>query len=237
MKIACLIVDDEPNATRLLEEYVKQVPFLELRGICPDSDHALKAMETGDIDLLFLDINMPGLNGLDLANIVSQEAKIIFTTAYSEYAVESYEQRAIDYLLKPVSFKRFLVAVTKARDFFNHENSAVAVTNYAGQQESFFIKTGSEIVKIDFRDLKYVEASKEYVIMNTTKGKHICYKRMKEIAESLPENFVRVHHSFIVNIHHIGRIEANQIFMEEVCIPVSASYREMFLSVIRKLSI
>lgn len=230
-------MDDEPNATRLLEEYVKQVPFLELHGICPDSDHALKVMENGNIDLLFLDINMPGLNGLDLANIVSQEVKVIFTTAYSEYAVESYEQKAIDYLLKPISFKRFLSAVTKARDFFNQKNSPGETANYIGQQESFFIKTGSEIVKIDFRALKYVEASKEYVILNTTKDKLICYKRMKEIAESLPENFVRVHHSFIVNIHHIGRIEANQIFMEEVCIPVSTSYKEIFLSLIRKLSI
>lgn len=237
MKISCLIVDDEPNATKLLEEYVKQVPFLELQGICIDSDQALEVLETKKVQLIFLDINMPGLNGLGLSNIISKEVKVIFTTAYAEYAVESYDQGAIDYLLKPITFKRFLVAARKAREFFIKEPAPNEPDRELVPKEFFFIKTGQETVRILLSDLKFIEASKEYIILHTGSGKITCYKRMKEIAESLPSNFIRVHHSFIVNLHHANKIESDQLFIGDKCIPVSGTYKQGFVELVKRLSV
>lgn len=237
MKINCLIIDDEPNATKLLEEYVKQVPFLELRAVCKDSDQALRELETKDIQLLFLDINMPGLNGLGLANIVSGEVKVIFTTAYSEYAVESYDQGAIDYLLKPISFKRFLAAVTKAREYFRKEPAAPTAEQEPIPQDFFFIKTGQEMVKVFFSELKFIEASREYILLHTASGTVSSYKRLKEIAENLPPHFVRVHHSFIVNLPFVSRIESHQLFIGNHCIPISGTYKQEFLEWVKRLSV
>lgn len=237
MKISCLIVDDEPNATKLLEEYVKQIPFLELQAVCTDSDQVLEILETKNIQLLFLDINMPGLNGLELANIVSKEVKIIFTTAYATYAVESYDHGALDYLLKPITFKRFLVAVTKAREFFMKEIAPDEPGVERVPVEFFFIKTGQKTVKVLIRELKFIEASKEYIILHTVNGKITCYKRMKEIAESLPSNFIRVHHSFIVNLHHVSKIENHQLFIDAQCIPVSETYKPELQDLVKRLSV
>jgi two-component system LytT family response regulator len=237
MKISCLIVDDEPNATKLLEEYVKLVPFLDLQGVCMDSDHALHVMDTKKVQLLFLDINMPGLNGLGLSNIISKEVKVIFTTAYSEYAVESYDHGAIDYLLKPIIFKRFLTAARKARDFFIKGVTRDEPERELTPKEFFFIKTGQETVKVLLRELKFIEASKEYIILHTASGKITCYKRMKDIAASLPSNFIRVHHSFIVNLHHANKIESDQLFIEDKSIPISGTYKQVFWEMVKRLSV
>lgn len=237
MKISCLIVDDEPNATKLLEEYVKQVPFLDLQGVCIDSDQALEMLDAKKMQLLFLDINMPGLNGIGLSDIISKEIKVIFTTAYAEYAVESYEQGAIDYLLKPIPFKRFLLAAGKAREFFAKDIAPNEPERELIPKEFFFIKTGQETVRVLTRELKFIEASKEYIILHTANGKITCYKRMKEIAESLPPHFIRVHHSFIVNLHHANRIEADQLFIGDKCIPISGTYKQGFQELVKRLSV
>jgi two-component system, LytTR family, response regulator len=236
MKITCIIVDDEPNAAKLLREYVMQVPFLELQAVCADSDQTLAALETKKVQLIFLDINMPGLNGIGLANIISKEVKIIFITAYAEFAIESYEQGAMDYLLKPVSFKRFLVAVTRVREFFLKGLPAQTLPAEPAVQDFFFIKTGQEIVKILFAELKFIEASKEYIILNTGNKKITCYKRMKEIAGSLPAQFSRVHHSFIVNLHHVTKIDGNQLFIDDISIPISGTYRQELLEMVKRMS-
>lgn len=237
MKINCIIVDDEPNATKLLEEYVKQVPFLELQGVCIDSDQALDLLETKKVQLLFLDINMPGLNGLGLSNIISKEVKVIFTTAYAEYAAESYEHSAIDYLLKPITLKRFLAAAGKAREFFIKASAPDAPERTLSSKEFFFIKTGQETVQVLFAELKFIEASKEYIILHTASGKITCYKRMKDIAESLPSNFIRVHHSFIVNLYHANKIESDRLFVGNESIPISGTYKQGFLELVKRLSV
>ncbi|MBP2616626.1 LytR/AlgR family response regulator transcription factor [Chryseobacterium jejuense] len=237
MKIKCVIVDDEPNAAKLLEDYINRVPFLELCGIFFDGEKALENMAYKTIDIIFLDINLPGLNGLELASMFSTKTKIIFTTAYTQYAVESYEKNAIDYLLKPISFNRFLSSIAKAKEYFGPQTFPNKVIQNEEQQDSFFIKTGYETVKINFKDLKYIEGSREYVFLHTTQGKEMCYKRMKELAERLPEYFVRLHHSFIVNINHISKIDATQVFIDGDRIPIGTTYKEIFGSIIKNRSI
>lgn len=237
MKIKCVIVDDEPNAAKLLEDYVSRIPFLELCGVYFESEKALLNIGHNTVDLIFLDINLPGLNGLELASMLPPGTKIIFTTAYSEYAVDSYEKNAVDYLLKPISFNRFLSAITKVKDQFAQPDASIPTLQSEDQQDSFFIKIGYETVKINFRDLKYIEGSREYVFLHTIQGKQMCYKRMKELAERLPEFFVRVHHSFIVNINHISKIDALHIFIQEDKIPIGTTYKDIFAGIIKNRSI
>ncbi|KMQ64603.1 hypothetical protein ACM46_10135 [Chryseobacterium angstadtii] len=237
MKLKCVIVDDEPNAAKLLEDYINRVPFLELCGVFFDGEKALENMVYSNIDIIFLDINLPGLNGLELASIISTKTKIIFTTAYSQYAVESYEKNAADYLLKPIPFNRFLSSIIKVKDLIEQKDTSGKEIEDADQQEYFFIKTGYETVKIYFRDLKYIEGSREYIFLHTTQGKQMCYKRMKEMAERLPEQFVRVHHSFIVNINHISKVDSVQVFIQEDRIPIGTTYKEILGSIIKNRSI
>ncbi|MGK6344417.1 LytR/AlgR family response regulator transcription factor [Chryseobacterium sp. DT-3] len=233
MNIKCIIVEDEPNAAKLLEEYVNKIPFLDLRGICTDSEQALEKIDS-NIELVLLDINLPGLTGIELVNLLPKNVKIIFITAYSQYAVDSYEKNAVDYLLKPISFNRFLSAITKVKESLSPKSTDSKTTEYTILQESFFIKAGYQTIQINFKDLKYIEGSKEYIFLHTHKEKHMCYKRMKEMAERLPDYFVRVHHSFIINIHHISKIDTYQILIQETKIPLGPAYKEHFFAAIKK---
>jgi len=217
MAIRCLIVDDEPLAVNLLEQYVLQVPFLSLSGKCYNAMEALLFLHKEEVDLIFLDINMPKLSGLEMAGSLSAHM-IIFTTAYSQHAVESYEKNAVDYLLKPITFDRFVRSVNKAYNLYKKDNEPV-----------FYIKSGKTIIKINMDDVLFIEGLKDYVTIYTAGNKHVVYKRMKELEDSLPGNFSRVHNSFIVNRDHIEKIEQNQVFIAAQSIPISDKYREGFL--------
>jgi two-component system, LytTR family, response regulator len=231
MKTTCIIVDDEPNAVKLLSEYAANIPQLEVKASCSNAAEALNAIEQFSPQLIFLDINMPGMSGIDLAALVSKKLGIIFTTAYSEYAVTSYDYNAVDYLLKPISIKRFITAVEKAEDFLHKKRPD---DNVAGKPtQSFFLKMGHELVKIDFASLLYIEASKEYALLHTVTGKYMYYCRMKELAELLPTNFIRVHHSYIVNLNYVTKVETNQLYIGSTCIPISATYKGSFLKAIK----
>lgn len=225
MSIRCLIVDDEPLAVNLLEQYIAQVPFLSLSGKCYNAMEALTFLHKNEVDLVFLDINMPKLSGLEIAGSLSSQL-IIFTTAYSQHAVESYEKDAVDYLLKPITFDRFVRAVNKACNLLKKN----AAEPSASQQPErvFYIKSGKSIVKINLDDVLFIEGLKDYVSFYTADSKHVVYKRMKELEDVLPANFSRVHNSFIVNRDHIERIEQNQVFIKEHEIPVSEKYKEAF---------
>ena len=227
MQMRCIIVDDEPLAVDLLEQYVSQVPFLELCGKCYNAMEAFALLHKNEIDLVFLDINMPKLSGLELAGALSGQL-VIFTTAYSHHAVESYEKDAVDYLLKPITFDRFVRAANKAYNVFK-KDAVLAVPREKVEEPVFYIKTGKSIIKINLDTVMYIEGLKDYVSFNTPDNRHIVYRRMKELEDVLPGNFSRVHNSFIINRDHIERIGQNQVFIGGNAIPVSEKYREDFL--------
>jgi two-component system LytT family response regulator len=177
----CLLIDDEPLAINLLENYIQNVPFLTLAGKCYDGVEALTFLQQNEVDLIFLDINMPQLTGMELANILPKHAKIIFTTAYTEFAVESYEKNAVDYLLKPIRFERFLKAVMKVK-----ETPPSMTMPPVPEPAPVFVKSGKQTVRIDFQELDYLEGAKDYVIFHKGKQRTLVHTRMKELEKILP---------------------------------------------------
>ena len=234
MQISCLIVDDEPLAVQLLQQYIEGMPYLRLNGVCYTAMEALSIMHHQKIDLLFLDINMPKLSGTELARIVGPQQKIIFTTAYSEYAVESYEVNAVDYLLKPITFDRFIKSVNKVIEFYKVDEEEQSIVVSPRQDKHFFIKTGKAFVQVHFKMVLYIEGTKDYVTFHTTEGKHMVYKRMKDLELLLPADFLRVHNSYIINRQHIKKIEEHHVQIDNELLPVSEKYREPFYAAIQK---
>jgi two-component system LytT family response regulator len=233
-KIECIIIDDEPIGVKLLQSYISKVPFLDARHACYDGIEGLAYLKDNSVDLIFLDINMPVLNGIELANILTEKQKIIFTSAHSQYALESYEYHALDYLLKPITFKRFFKAVTHAYDFF-HSHEITNESQAKKKNETYmFVKSGKQLVKIGNEEILFFEAQKEYIMIHTTRKKVMIYKRMKELAEQMPSCFTRVHYSYIININFIDRIEGNNIIIRNHSIPISFSYKEDFLLKIKQ---
>lgn len=247
--ITCLIVDDEPNAVQLMEDHIRKVPYLQLKQKCYDAFEVLEFLKKDSVQLIFMDINMPQLSGMELAALLPKDQPIVFTTAYSSYALEGYEYNAVDYLLKPITFKRFMQAVTKAQTLLGTSlqdtaaKEAVAKDTPAKDAVAkdpaekhasgyIFVKTGKQISKVDYEKVLYLEALREYVNIVTADSKMMIYKRMKELEEQLPANFVRIHNSYIVNIDHIAHIADNQVLVGKVKLPISASYREAFLQMV-----
>lgn len=230
--ITCLLVDDEPLAVDLLSGYIQQVSFLQLKHKCYNALDALAWLREQEVDLLFLDINMPKLTGMELSSLLSPHQKIIFTTAYSEYAVQSYERNAVDYLLKPISFERFMKAVNKVESAVSSKSPENSTISSVGNS-SVFIKSGKAIVNVSFDKIIFIEGLKDYVSFHTQDEKIIVYKRMKELEEVLPANFVRIHNSYLINTNHISRVEDNHVFAGAHRIPISEKYRAGFLERIR----
>lgn len=230
-KISCLVVEDEPNAGQLLQDYIAKVPYLTLKGACFDALEALEFLGHTQADLLFLDINMPDITGIELIHMLPKDQKIIFTTAYSDYAIQSYEYSAVDYLLKPITFKRFLMAVQKAAQLLN-EQPKTAVPPKA--EEYLFAKSDKKMIRVNIRDIVYFEALKEYVCIHTKDRKIITYKRMKELLEKLPGQFTRIHNSYIINGDHITRVEGNYVLVADKNLPIGISYRDAFAEFIQQ---
>lgn len=223
MKIRCLIVDDEPYAVNLLEEYIGQVSWLSLEHKCYNALEALDYLKGNTVDLIFLDINMPQLSGMQLTALLPPGQHFVFTTAYSEFAVESYEKNAIDYLLKPITLDRFIKAVNRAAQLLQTPTPRQTPASH-----KLFLKTGKTIVQLQYQDVLYIEGLKDYVVFHTPQGKHVVYKRMKELEETLPAQFSRVHNSYIVNHDHIQKIEDNHAWIGYHRVPVSEKYRTGF---------
>ncbi len=240
MKIKCLIVDDEPLAVSLLVDYIGQVPFLELSHTCYNAMEALTFLQGQTVDLIFLDINMPHLSGMELSNLLGKKQKIIFTTAYSNYAVESYEKNALDYLLKPITFERFVRSVTKAWEILEKskenslQNTESAEDTAKQIPTTIFLKTGKSVIKVEVSKIDYIEGLKDYVIFVVGSEKHIVYKRMKDLETGLSPDFYRIHHSYIVNINRIRKIEDNHVFIGENRIAISEKYRDSFIDKIQE---
>lgn len=226
--INCLIIDDEPLARKGLREYISDVDFLQLAG---EYDNALKATEkisNGDVQLLFLDIQMPKITGLDFMKTLQKPIPVIFTTAFPQYALDGFELNALDYLVKPISFDRFLKSALKAKEYYEvrQKNDSVEAPP-AGKQDYFFIKSDNKLVKIAFNDILFVEALQNYVVVHTPERKHITYLTFKSVEEYLPSSqFIKVHKSYIISAAKIDSIEGNDIRIGQHHIPVSRNLKE-----------
>jgi len=232
----CLIVEDEPLAAEVLQDYVSQVPFLTLSGVCGDAIYAMEKLQREKIDLIFLDIHLPKLKGLDFIKTLRNPPHIIIVSAYHEYALQGYEYNVIDYLLKPVEFSRFLMAVNKIRQAPT-TTSAIQVTAEAAERPYIFFNVGKKRVKIFLDEILYIESLKEYVRI-FTKAKSILTKFQLGQIESLlaRNNFIRVHRSFIVAKDKIDAFTASDLEINGKQIPVGRSYKELVQAILDKSS-
>lgn len=234
-QIRCMIVDDEPLPLELLEDYIRKTPFLELAGAFTNPLEALALATQQPPQLIFLDIQMAELNGVQFTQLLNKKSKVIFTTAYPQYAIQGFELEVVDYLLKPVSFERFLKSAGKARELIALENRSgiPEVATRSAQEEILFVKSGHKIIKIAIPDILYIEGMKEYITIHTAQGKTIALQTFKRTAEVLPPGrFVRVHKSFLVAFDKIESIERNQVLVRGRNIPVGDTYREAFFSLL-----
>jgi two-component system LytT family response regulator len=231
MSIRCIIVDDEPNAVSLLEVFVTKWTKWQLVGKYYESGEALSFLEQRKVDLVFLDINLPHLSGMEMAALLPSEIAIVFTTAYSEYAVESYGFETLDYLLKPITLKRFLSSSQKIESHFK-KNQHLGIAG--APEEYFFIKSGKMLRKFKTLDILFFEGCKEYARLVSTGEKILIYRRLKDIEEQLSGDFARSHHSYIVNVSQVDKIQDGQVFIKGYEIPISEKFRESFMSVIRQ---
>lgn len=221
MKINCLIVDDEPVARQILQEFVEDFEWLQLIGQAENPLKAIHLLTQHSIDLLFLDIEMPQMSGLELLKNLPTPPAVIVTTAYPQYALEGFELNVLDYLLKPIAIERFLKAVLKAKAFFEQKRKpSTSATDY------FFVKCDGNIERIELRELLYVKALENYIIIQTTQRKYVTYLTMKGLEEYLPkEQFIKIHKSYLVPIAKIDRIEGNEVHIGNEKLPLSRNLR------------
>jgi DNA-binding LytR/AlgR family response regulator len=226
--LKCLIVDDEPLAIKLLEDHISKVPFLESAGIYSNPLEALLAFNKNPVDLIFLDIQMPQLNGVQFMQLLQNRTQVIIASAYQEYAIEGFEHNVVDYLLKPISFERFYRAVEKA---YNLKNPTATITK---SQEMFpatggyiFVKVENKMVRVELDDILYIEGQKNYVFVYTKTQRIMSLQVMKQLEEVLPPNrFVRVHKSYIIALDKITSIERQEILIKDRIIPIGGVYAE-----------
>jgi two-component system, LytTR family, response regulator len=230
--IKCIVIDDEQSAIDVLTNYINQVSFLQLEAASLNPLDALEVIYTQKVDLIFLDIQMPELSGIDFMKVIKGRCKVILTTAYKQYALEGYEHSVSDYLLKPISFERFLQATQKVQEQIDLEKNASDNNIQEGKNKSLsedfmFVKTDNRMQKINYSDMLFVEGLGNYVNIKTTKGKFTTLLNIKDLVENLPsEQFLRVHRSYIVSLEKIEYVEGNNIcLIGNITIPLSETYR------------
>ncbi len=228
-KYSCIIIEDEPLAAEVLEDYIRQVPFLQLKGVCNDAIYAMELLQKEKIDLVFLDIHLPKLKGLDFIKALKNPPQVIITSAYHEYALQGYELNVVDYLLKPIEFSRFLMAVNKLRQQNGPESSPVLVTASTERAHMFF-NVSKKKVKVYLDEILYIESLKEYIRI-TTKDKNILTKfQLGQVEEMLARNnFLRVHRSFIVAKDKIDAFTATDVEVKGKQVPIGRSYKELVI--------
>ena len=236
MKLDCAIIDDEPLAAELLASYARRIPELNLVGVYESAVTAMGELRIKPVDILFLDIQMPELNGLELARLLPSKTKVIFTTAFDRYAVDGYKMKAAGYLLKPISYDDFVMAVNSVAD------SLRTITRQESMMKNRFVYVKSEykLVRVDFDDILYVEGVKDYVkfYFSGNRKPMMTLMNMKTVEDSLPHyQFMRVHRSFIVNMDKINMIDRGRIVIGDVFIPVSESYKELVQKYVDRYSL
>ena len=231
MNIKCAIIDDEPLAVELLVSYVKKIPFMELNGKYSNAVDAMKGIAENPVDIVFLDIQMPELNGLELSRMLPETTRVVFTTAFEQYALDGYRINALDYLMKPISYAEFLEACNKALQWYKMVRQVEEPK--AAEATSIFVKSEYKLLQIDLDDIRYIEGLKDYVKIYTEQSPHpiLSLMNMKAIEQMLPSSrFTRVHRSFIVQKSKIREIDRNRIvYDKDLYIPIGDSYKQAFL--------
>jgi DNA-binding LytR/AlgR family response regulator len=232
MKLRCLVVDDEPLAVEVLESYIERIPFLHLEKVCDSAVHALDFLAENKVELMFLDIQMPGLTGIQLLRVARALPAVVLTTAYSEFALEAFELDVVDYLQKPIPFERMLAAVNKARQLIslNEQYTNQNMLAVTAPASDLYVKSGQKIIRVTQQDILFIEGMKEYVLIRTAKQDIKTFVTIRELLERLSEqNFIRVHRSFIVALNKIDSIDKAGIWISDKIIPVGDLYRDSLL--------
>ena len=221
-RISCIIVDDEPSSQRVLKYFIDETTVLDLKAICSNTAEAFKFLQLNNtIDLLFLDINMPKQTGLDFYKSLKSPPEVIFTTAYSQYAVDGFEVNAIDYLLKPIAYERFLMAINK-----------VIKNKMTTDNDFLILKENKVLHKVFYTDIQYIEAFGDYVKVHTIEKTIVTHSTFSKFMSSLPDNFLRIHKSFCINLNKMNRLSGNQITIDTHTIPIGQTYRDSVLKVL-----
>ncbi|SEL48593.1 two component transcriptional regulator, LytTR family [Maribacter orientalis] len=229
MIVNCVIIDDEPAAIEVLSDFADRTPNLSLLSTFRNPLQALGFIRDNKVDLIFLDINMPELNGMELLKVLIHPPLVIFTTAYTEYAIESYEKNAVDYLLKPVTFERFLIAVNKAQRLLMNMNPEVIDSTQTSNanEEIIYLKSGTKTHRLVLNDVRYLEKDGHYITFYLSDKKVVARLSMKDVFEVISKTkFIQVHKSYIVSISHVNTIERHQIKIEEAYIPIGKTHRK-----------
>jgi len=234
MEIKAIIIDDEPLARNVIREYAKKLPSLNIIGECEDAICAHQLMQQSAIDLFFLDINMPKLSGIQFLKTLKNPPLVIFTTAYSEYALDGYELNVIDYLKKPFSFERFCKAYFRAEELLILKESASKTETFERAKDFIFIKSDKKTIKVDLNEIYYIEGLGDYIKLYTRTKKFVTNLSMKKIESLLPtESFYRIHKSFIISVSKIESIEGNTVKINEIKLPIGNIYRQDFMTHIK----
>ena len=237
MKIKAIIIDDEPLAIEILKKYSDTIDYLEILGTFTNPLEAIRFISKETIDLIFLDIEMPIINGVDLVESLKTKPNIIFTTAFPQYAVDGFNLDAVDYLLKPISYKRFLKAINKTFNGINPKeeinDNPIFVNN--NENKFIFVKSDYENIKVTIQDIKYIEGLKDYLKIHLSTGKSILtLSNFSSIIEKIDnQDFIRVHNSYVVNLNYIKSIQKNRILIDTIRIPISETYKKEFFEKIR----
>ncbi len=232
--LKCIVVDDEPLAIQLLSDYIEKTEALELVNTFSNPIEALQFIQENLVDLIFLDVQMPELTGIQFMKILNQKYEIILTTAYEQYAIDGFDHNAVDYLLKPISYERFFKAIQKVLDRLKTEepvNQQVSTP----QESYIFVKSEYRVQKVDLNDIYYLEGLGDYVAIHTPNGKILTLENMKQLETRLPDTgFMRVHKSFIISFSKIEYIERNRIIIKDQRIPISDTYKKSFWDKVKK---
>ena len=228
-----IIVDDEPLALEVIETYLSNFPELKLLAKCANAIEAYEALENHNIDLMFLDIQMPQISGIDFLKSLKNPPKVIFCTAFPNYALEGFELNVVDYLLKPFSLDRFTKAVQKFKEIYNKNDKALSTE--AALPDYIFVKADKKLIKVHFEDIFFVEGLKDYVMLHTPTGRIVTLQTMKSLEEKLPsDTFIRIHRSYIVNLKLIELLESNAVIVNKKKIPIGKNYKDELFNVINQ---
>lgn len=225
----CLVIDDEPYARQLLREFIEKVPNLVLEGAYANALKALPTLSKKPIDIIFLDIQMPDISGIDFLKTLDKKPNIIFTTAFAEYALEGFELDAVDYLLKPFDFNRFLKAINKLTQRIEKQVFSINNSEKSTQADFMFVKDGHKLVKVDYKSILFIKGTREYVTIHTRDKKIMSLQTLKNMEAELPADFIRVHNSFIIYLPAVGSLSKNELEIGEELIPIGITYKKTLL--------
>lgn len=231
-KLSCIIVDDEPVARKILHEFVEQLPFMHLLGKFENAAKAETFLRNNDVDIMFLDIEMPKISGLQLLKSIDKHPLVIITTAFPQYALEGYELEVIDYLLKPIAFNRFMKAVQKAKEYKQMQQ---ATSTSQAASSYLFVKSDKRIEKIELSDILYAETLGNYISIHLQDKKIVAYLTLKSLETQLPANeFIKIHQSFLVNSSRICAIEGNEVKINNKSLPISRNYKDSVMEMVQQ---